>query len=661
MVDRPREAMPLRSVKSPLNLTLTERRFRVTAFSLSLLGGFSLTADGAPVALSGRKDRLLMAYLALKPGLRHRRETLYTLLWGERGEEQARASLRQSLTTLRDAFRPFGTDPIAADRETVMLLPDLIACDALLLEDASAAASPPAEVITSSGGELLAGLDSPSAPFADWLAGERQRIDGVSARLLERAVQAGQHGEAAEALAQRLLRRDPLLESAHLSMMKLLMRRGERAGALKAYASCKAVLQKELGVPPSFAIEQYYRDIVSAAPAHEPGTAPEPQRPVLAVMPFDAAGQDATLLTLGEALAEEVTGGLGRFRQFDMIDRNSTAAVAKLHQDTAEIGRMLGASLLLRGSLQHRGERLRVSVTLIETATRHQLWSEAFERDAEEVLSIPDAIARAIVATLHARVENSLIERSDRKPKLAAYECVLKGVRRLRMVGHEHNAAAVQYFDEAIRLDPGYALARAYRAFGDVVLHGYNGAPPEILLSARERGEAAVAMDPDCARCHWLLGMTYGYLGDIEADKHQHERSLALNPYDANVLASYGVTMSGLGQPEKGIQLIREAMRLNPYHPEWYWVDLGSVLYVAGRYADAIEAYRHNTSPKVWVLARLAACYAQLGQAEDASKAVAAVLRQNPGFRLSQQRSGSWSPTDQLHFQDGFRKAGLPE
>lgn len=638
----------------------------MTVFSLGLLGGFRLTADGVSVTVPGRKDRLLLAYLALKPGVRHPRETLYTLLWGERAEEQARASLRQSLAAVRDAFKPFGTDPVAADRESVTLMPGVIACDVSLLEQAAfgtAALLP--EVIAASGAELLAGLDSPAPSFGDWLAAERQRVDGLAVKLLERAVQDGRHSESAEVLAQALLRRDPLLEPAHLALMKLLTARGERAAALRAYAACKAVLQKELGVSPSLAIEQFYRDIVAAAPAPrpEPGgqAAGEGLRPVLAVMPFDAIGQDATLLALGEALAEEVTGGLGRFRQFDMIDRNSTAAVARRQSDTAEIGRLLGAGLLVRGSLLRLGARLRVSVSLVETATRRQMWSEVFERDAEEVLSIPDDIARAIVATLHARVETSLIERSQRKPKLAAYECLLKGVRHLRTVGHEHNVEAVRCFDEAIALDPHYALAHAYRAFADVVLHGYDASPPDILKAALAGGEAAVAMDPECARCHWLLGMTYAYCGDFLSDRREHEKSLALNPYDANVLASYGVTLAATGQPEEGIKLIREAMRLNPYHPEWYWVDLGSALYVAGRYADAIEAFRHRQGPKVWVLARLAASYAQIGQKKEAEECVAEILQQQPDFRVSLLRNGSWLPGDRLRFREGFLKAGLPE
>ena len=102
-------------------------------------------------------------------------------------------------------------------------------------------------------------------------------------------------------------------------------------------------------------------------------------------------------------------------------------------------------------------------------------------------------------------------------------------------------------------------------------------------------------------------------------------------------------------------------MRINPYHPEWYWVDLGSVFYIARRYNDAIEAFKQKRQPETWVLSRLAACYAQLGRMEEAAQAAAEIMRLTPGFSISRLRSASWGPEDLEHFRDGMRKAGLPD
>jgi len=167
--------------------------------------------------------------------------------------------------------------------------------------------------------------------------------------------------------------------------------------------------------------------------------------------------------------------------------------------------------------------------------------------------------------------------------------------------------------------------------------------------------------DPDNSRCRWLHGLTLAECGDIDGELRQYERALALNPYDTNVLASIGAALGSLGRFEEGIANVREAMRLDPYHPEWYWIDLGSLFYMSGRYADAIECYMHRTKPMVWLMARLAACHAQLGQMAEASRLVAEVLRIKPEFTISGQRSGAWLANELSHIKDGLRKAGFPE
>lgn len=173
--------------------------------------------------------------------------------------------------------------------------------------------------------------------------------------------------------------------------------------------------------------------------------------------------------------------------------------------------------------------------------------------------------------------------------------------------------------------------------------------------------QEAVEMTPEDYRCHWLLGMILGTAGDLENEERHYLQALSLNPNDANTRSTYGILLGMLGRVDEGIDSIREAMRLNPYHPEWYWVDLGSVLYSAKRYEDAIEAYRKRLRPKAWVLSRLAASYAQLGRMDEAAKAVAEVMRQNPDFRISTQRGGGWHLYSQAHLREGMIKAGLPE
>ena len=640
----------------------------MAACRLTLLGGFSLEkADGTKLALPTRKDKLLLAYLALSAGRPQSRERLAGLLWGDRGEAQARDSLKQALAGVRQAFRTVGLDPLHADRESVTFDPESIEIDATafaLLANQTAACGRTVGIYR---GDLLDGITGVSAEFEEWLRPERERLSALAIRVLEQFTQSSDaNAESDEAirLGRQLLARDRLREPVYRALMRLHLRKGERTEALKLYATCRTALQEELGVAPDARTEELYRDILTDRAGRSP-SGPEavrtPDRPSIAVLPFSNLSGDPNLDHLCDGITEDTITGLGRFRLLFVIDRHSSSAISRQMSDVAEMGQRLGVACVVQGSLQRFGERLRITVRLIDASSRAQLWGESYDCPLAEVMAVPDKLTGAIVSTLYTRVEHSLLEQSRRKPVLAAYECVLRGMKHLRGYGPDDNRRAVELFQQAVDLDPDYPLARAYRAFADVVLHGYADAPDAVLVQAQELAASAVELDDNDGRCHWLLSMIHGHRGDLEGEERHIRRAIALNPNDANSLCGSGVCLAAHGRPEEGIDRIREAMRLNPYHPEWYWVDLGIALYAARRYADAIEAFGHRTPPKYWILCRLAACYAQMGRTEEAAAAVAEVRRLRPDFSLSKVRLCSWKTAEAEHILEGMRKAGLPE
>jgi DNA-binding SARP family transcriptional activator/TolB-like protein/Flp pilus assembly protein TadD len=639
-----------------------------------LLGGLDLLSPaGDELALTTRKDRLLLAYLALNSGIALPRDRLAGLLWGDRGETQARDSLRQSLAAIRQAFRSAGPDPLITSRGSVTFDGTDIQTDATefarLAQDADARDA----AATLYRGELLEGLDGLTPEFDAWLVPERARLSSLAMRLLEKLP--ARPGHAGETLAQRLLARDPLCEPAYRMLMRMHAAAGERAAALKLYAACRNALKRDLGVAPDLATETLYRDILTdgaAAPAGPSAVAdpsstdPSSGTPTIAVLPFDNLSHDPGLAHLCDGIAEDITTGLGRFKLLFVIDRHSSATVAKQVQDVAEIGRRLGVAQVVQGSLQRHGDRmgadrLRITVRLVDATTRAQVWSEAFDCPLEEIVSMPERITGAIVSTLYDRVESALLDKSRRKPALAAYECVLRGIRHLRGYEPDDNRRAVELFQRAVDLEPDYALAIAYRGFADVVLYHYDESPPEILASARDRALAAVRLDPENSRCHWLLGMIVGFADDLRAEERHYQQALALNPNDANVLATYAVLLAALGRIDDSLDRMREAMRRNPYHPEWYWSDLAMIFYMARRYEDALEAYQRRASRGYWVLSRIAACYAQLGRMDEARAATAEILRLKPDFSIRELGRAGWTKVDFERVREGMRKAGLPE
>jgi DNA-binding SARP family transcriptional activator/Tfp pilus assembly protein PilF len=629
----------------------------MTGWQLDLLGGFALRPpEGAAVAFSTRKDRLLLAYLALQGGRPQSRAHLGDLLWADRADAQARGSLRQSLVNLRGIL---GDQILQSNRETVTVDASLLTTDALLFLQRAKVAD--AGAVSLYVGELLQGFDAPTAAFEQWLRAQRQHLDDVATKFVVEFANrhSGDIAASAIMLARQLLGRDRLNEPLHRALIQLLLHAGDRTGALKAYTDCRAALASELDVTPELETEQLYRDILTGQSPLK--VQPVHTRPSLAVLPFANPGNDVGLAPLCEGLAEEITAGLARFRLFFVIDQHSAAEVARLTMDSEHVGKRLGVEFLVQGSITRRPTRLRIAASLIRAATRELLWSNSYDVSDTNAPEVPEQIASALINTLHGRVESALIDEARRKPSLAAYECLLRGIRHLRGYDPEDNTTARDLFQKALDLDPEYTLARAYLAFSEIVLQGYELAPRQLLENAKNVLVQAVEHDPEDYRIHWLLGLACWSLGEESSPMRHYARAIELNPGDANVKAACGFFLGAEEKYEQGIATIAEAMRLNPYHPQWYWDELGNLLGAAGRYEEAIEALSRSARPRPWHLARLASVYALVGKQEKARETIAKLLMVLPDASISKLSRSGLNERDQLKFAEGLRRAGLRE
>ena len=271
-----------------------------------------------------------------------------------------------------------------------------------------------------------------------------------------------------------------------------------------------------------------------------------------------------------------------------------------------------------------------MTVKLVDTATRAQKWSGQFTFKAADILSAPEKIMGAVLSSLNSQAESTIIERSRRRPALAAYEHLLIGIKHLRGYEPDDNRLAIEHFDRALAADPDFPLAMAYRGFADVVYHGYDATPRDILDAAIALIRRASLLDPDEPRIWWLLGTALAYAFDLDAEEQCYRKSVELNPSDANAIAALAIVTVARGDHERGLSMFREAFRLNPYHPEWYWIDYGSILYTCEKYEEAIEAYSHRREPHVWVLSRVAACYAQMNRMAEAKAVVERIMKKQP-------------------------------
>jgi len=481
---------------------------------LTMFGGWSLTGpDGTELALPTRKDRQLLAYLAMQEARPQSRERLASLLWADRAEEQARDSLRQSLAALRRAFRAVGPDPIASDRSQASLDPAIVTTDVARFSAGCIGAAPSADLAGLYRGPFLEGLDASTPEFERWVTQERQRLATMAEQLVcTAAISVLPPGdtEAALQLGRRLLAEDSTLESVYRATMRLCRTRGDRVTALKTYATCRDTLREDLGVEPDHETERLYRDILtdgSAGPPARPEVLADasPGKPSIAIIPFANLTGNEGLNFLCEGLAEDVATGLGRFRSLFVIDRYSAATVASATSDTVEIGKRLGAAALVQGSIQATTSRLRITVRLVDSTSRAQTWSEVFECATGDAPGIPDQIVSAIIATVHNRADDVVVERNKGMPSMTAYECTMRGIKHLRGYAADDNERAQALFRDALQADPNNALAQAYLAFSDVVVANYDAAPRALLVDSKTRIDQALAIDPDDGRIHWLL------------------------------------------------------------------------------------------------------------------------------------------------------------
>ncbi len=391
-----------------------------------------------------------------------------------------------------------------------------------------------------------------------------------------------------------------------------------------------------------------------------------PDRPSIAVLPFDNLSCQPEETYFSDGITEDIITGLARFRSLFVIARNSSFAFRGKQTDLAEIGRKLGVSYILEGSIRRAGERIRITAQLIEAATGAHLWAERYDRSLDDIFAVQDEVAQMIVSALFGRIQEAGFQRSARMPtvNLTAHDCLLRGLAHFRGYADDDNQNALDMFERAVALDPRYALPRSYIALVRITMHGSATAPAAVLDEALEEGLRAVELDPQESRCHRNLSIIYLYRRDYDTAEHHLERALDLNPNDAEGMMQKGRVFALRGRAEEALIWMNAAVRLNPLHPAYYHANFGIALYALRRYADAAKALKRIPSAGPWTHARLAACYSQSGQTAEARLEADEILRARPDFSTAEFLRSSVlleRAEDREHLREGLIKAGLPE
>jgi adenylate cyclase len=597
------------------------------------------------------------------------------LLWGDRLDDQARQSLRHTLSRLRKIVGP---DVLVTEGDDVSIGKGMVECDVTrfeaLMQDGSAEALRAATALYR--GALLDGLSLHEEAFEAWLAQERQRLQNMAVaaltNLADKELKADQAGEALK-LARRAVELDAYFETAHRCVMGALASLGQRGSALEHYRRLERWLADELNARPDDETKRL-RDRIVADDGAQPSSPRGPtitDKPSIAVLPFSNLSDDPSQEYFAEGIANDVITNLSKFRSLFVIASNSSFYYKGKSVKVQNVGRDLGVRYVLEGSVQRSGDKLHISAQLVESASGHHVWAEIYDRGAEDLFAVQKEITRNIVSVIGSSVLlKAEIDRLIRAPtkNLEAYDYYLRGELHHARDTKEDNLSARRFYEKAVQVDPDYTLAVAgiSNCYLAEIWGNWFVSREQSLQQAERHALRAIELDEAEPWGYQALGYFYQFQGEIEQAIAMWEKAYDLNPNDFFTMNGLGYDLAYTGDPQKGLPMMEEAIRVNPYCGERQLRGLGQVYFLARRYQDAVDTLRKITRrhrPSFWLY--LAASYAQLGRMGDAHAAIAQALKLEPELSLNHEikrrEKNGLSAENSIHLREALVKAGLPK
>jgi adenylate cyclase len=395
-----------------------------------------------------------------------------------------------------------------------------------------------------------------------------------------------------------------------------------------------------------------------------------PDKPSIAVLPFQNMSGDPEQEYFADGMVEEITTALSRFKYLFVIARNSSFTYKGRSVDIKQVGRELGVRYVLEGSVRRAAGKVRMTGQLIDATTGAHLWADRFEGDLSDVFALQDRMTESVVSAIAPKLTQTEIERAARRrpDNLNAYDLGLRAQSHVYSMTREGLAEALQLLKQALEIDPRYGTAAALAAACHTlkIVQGRAADPKWEIAEATRLSFLALSIDANDAETLAVVGRGRAYLsGDFDAAIEMVDRAVALNPNSANVWDQRSWTYQYAGRAEEAIQSFERAIRLSPLDPMLYtrFAGMGIALLKLNRFEEAVaaanRALRQDQNFSTTYRC-LAAGLAHLGREDEAKDAVARLLEIEPNFRLSEwvARAGKWQSSQ---FLQGLRKAGLPE
>jgi len=395
-----------------------------------------------------------------------------------------------------------------------------------------------------------------------------------------------------------------------------------------------------------------------------------PQGPSLAVLPFENMTGDPSQEFLSDGITETIISFLSQTPKLFVIARNSTFAYKGKPTPVQDIGRELNAAYVIEGSVQKSGERIRITVQLINAGSGVHLWSERYDRELKDIFRLQDEISVGIFKALHIKLGGGEHFRSrfDGINNLKVVSKLFKALDHIHRLNIEGDNLARKEVLEVIAMDPTISTAYSILAATYIQDLLYGACKSNLLCfgKATEATRKALLLDESNSDAHMAAGWLFSMRKDFNNAVACLRRCIELNPNNADGYDMLGLVLAMSDETAEGTTFVKKAFLLNPIPPAFYYAHLGICYRDLGQYDEAIEAFKRsiqiepdNMTGRVGLIA----AYIYSGQDREAYKLGQEVLKLNPNFSVEKWCNAAPFKTKNrvIRFTKALRKAGLPE
>ena len=397
---------------------------------------------------------------------------------------------------------------------------------------------------------------------------------------------------------------------------------------------------------------------------------PLPNKPSIAVLPFDNYLDEEQLKFFTDGLTENIISALSKVDGLLVIARNSAATYKDKPVNVKQVAEELGIQYVLEGSVQKSGDQLRITTKLVDAIKGHNLWSDRFDRKADDVFVIQDEITKRVITELQVELtegENARIAARGTN-NLQAWLLRTEGYGELIKFTRESQIRARELFEAAHKADPTWALP-----LGSIALThwyearmGFSKSREESIRQGVEAAERAIELQPEESAGYFALGNLMALINEPEKGIELRRKAMELAPNSFNTVAGLAIRLSEANQEQEAVELFERAIRLSPKHPWWMEFGYGFALHLVGRKEDAIEAYKQGISAgakNAHPRARLAAVYADLVRLDEVKAAIDDALQIDSQFTIAKYLKSYPLATAERNkwYKDLLVRSGLPE